>query len=165
MKEEAEQQIRGGLAQRSAQALAHVIEERGLRRSRQRDMVARTFFAMGGHVAVDALAERVRQQDPRISVATVYRAMKLLAESGLAVPRDFGDGKARYEPAAHRHGHSHDHLICTGCGTVVEFESQRVAELQRRAAQRHGFEVQRRHVELYGLCAACRSKPRPENAP
>jgi Fur family transcriptional regulator, ferric uptake regulator len=144
--------------------LAEIIQERGLRRSRQRDLVARTFFAMGGHVPVDSLVARVRQEDPRVSVATVYRAMKLLADSGLAVPRDFGDGRARYEPASHRHGHSHDHLICTGCGAVVEFESHRVEELQRRVAQRHGFEVQRRHVELYGRCAACRGKPAEQGA-
>jgi Fur family ferric uptake transcriptional regulator len=140
------------------EALRHAIEARGLRRSRQRDVIARIFFGMGGHVPVDSLASRVRVEDPHISVATVYRTMKLLAECGLAVPRDFGDGRARYEPAHHRHGHSHDHLVCTGCGAIVEFESHRVEELQRRLARRHGFEVQRRHVELYGLCARCRTQ-------
>ena len=147
------------------EALTQVIEEKGLRHSRQRDLVARAFFAMGGHVPVDSLVARVRQDEPRISVATVYRTMKLLAQVGLAVPRDFGDGRARYEPAHHRHGNSHDHLICTGCGAIVEFESQRVEELQLRLARRHGFEVQRRHVELYGLCTRCRSAPEREIAP
>lgn len=137
-------------------ALARVLEEKGLRRSRQRDVVVRTFFGMGGHVAVDALLEQVRRADPRVGVATVYRTMKLLAEHGLAVPRDFGDGRARYEPATHRHAHSHDHLICTGCGTIVEFESQRIEALQHRVARRHGFEVERRRVELYGRCGRCR---------
>ncbi len=137
-------------------ALARVLEEKGLRRSRQRDVVVRTFFGMGGHVAVDALLAQVRRFDPGVGVATVYRTMKLLAECGLAVPRDFGDGRARYEPATHRHAHSHDHLICTGCGQIVEFESQRIEELQHRVARRHGFEVERRRVELYGRCARCR---------
>ncbi len=137
-------------------ALARVLEEKGLRRSRQRDVVVRTFFGMGGHVAVDALLEQVRRADPRVGVATVYRTMKLLAEHGLAVPRDFGDGRARYEPASHRHAHSHDHLICTGCGSIVEFESHRIEALQQRLARRHGFEVERRRVELYGRCARCR---------
>jgi Fur family ferric uptake transcriptional regulator len=147
------------------EALTLAIEEKGLRHSRQRDLVARAFFAMGGHVPVDSLVARVRQDEPHISVATVYRTMKLLAELGLAVPRDFGDGRARYEPSHHRHGHSHDHLICTGCGAIVEFESQRVEALQLRLARRHGFEVQRRHVELYGLCAGCRSAGVPEKEP
>jgi len=145
-------------------ALAKVIAQRGLRRSRQRDLVARTFFSMGGHVPVDLLAERVHRDDPHVSLATVYRTMKLLAETGLAVSRDFGDGKARYEPAHHRHGHSHDHLVCTGCGAVVEFESPRIEEMQRRVARRHGFEVDRRHVELYGRCAACRASRAEESA-
>jgi Fur family ferric uptake transcriptional regulator len=146
------------------QALAQAIAQRGLRHSRQRDRVARTFFAMGGHVPVDTLVAEVRQEDPGISVATVYRTMKLLAECGLAVPRDFGDGKARYEPASHRHGHSHDHLVCTACGAILEFESQRIEALHRRVAQRLGFEVQRRHVELFGRCADCRAKAGEESA-
>jgi Fur family ferric uptake transcriptional regulator len=145
-------------------ALSRAIAERGLRRSRQRDLVARAFFAMGGHVPVDSLVSRVRQLEPAIGVATVYRTMKLLAELGLAVPRDFGDGRARYEPASHRHGHSHDHLVCTGCGAIVEFESHRIEALQLRLARRHGFEVQRRHVELYGRCAACRGAKAEESA-
>jgi Fur family ferric uptake transcriptional regulator len=145
-------------------ALSRAIAERGLRRSRQRDLVARAFFAMGGHVPVDTLVAQVRQVDPGISVATVYRTMKLLAECGLAVPRDFGDGKARYEPASHRHGHSHDHLVCTACGAILEFESQRIEALHRRVAQRLGFEVQRRHVELFGRCAGCRTKAGEESA-
>jgi len=140
-------------------ALARALEEKGLRRSRQRDAVVRTFFALGGHVAVDALLAEVRRSDPGVGVATVYRTMKLLAECGLAVPRDFGDGRARYEPAIHRHARSHDHLICTGCGEIVEFESQRIEELQHRVARRHGFEVERRRVELYGRCARCRGAP------
>lgn len=146
------------------EALARAIEQRGLRHSRQRDRVARTFFSMGGHVAVDALVVQVRREDPGISVATVYRTMKLLAECALAVPRDFGDGKARYEPASHRRGHSHDHLVCTACGAILEFESQRIEALQRRVAQRLGFEVQRRHVELFGRCAGCRAKAGEESA-
>jgi Fur family ferric uptake transcriptional regulator len=138
------------------------IAERGLKQSRQRTLIVETFYAMGGHVPVERLVAEVRRREPRVSVATVYRTMKLLAEVGLAVPRDFGDGRARYEPAHHRHGNSHDHLICTGCGAIVEFESQRVEELQLRLARRHGFEVQRRHVELYGLCARCRAAGAPE---
>ncbi len=112
---------------------------------------------MRGHVSVEELVARVRRLDPRISVATVYRTMKLLAECGLAVPRQFGDGQTRYEPATHQHPDAHDHLICTGCGTIVEFESDRISELQARVARRHGFEVQRRRLELYGRCSRCRA--------
>ncbi|HEX8908028.1 MAG TPA: transcriptional repressor [Anaeromyxobacteraceae bacterium] len=137
-------------------ALAAFLQQKGLKHSRQREAIAQIFFEMGGHVPVDALVTRVREQDPRVSVATVYRTMKLLAESGLAVPRRFGEGQTRYEPADRRHGDAHDHLICTTCGAIVEFESERITELQRRLARRHGFEVERRRVELYGRCAGCR---------
>lgn len=139
-------------------ALGTFLQQRGLKHSRQRQAIAEAFFAMGGHVPVDALVVRVRQGDPRVSVATVYRTMKLLAECGLAVPRHFADGQTRYEPATRAHADRHDHLICTGCGEIVEFESERVSELQRRLARRHGFEVERRRVELYGRCARCRAR-------
>jgi Fur family ferric uptake transcriptional regulator len=140
-------------------ALGELIRVRGLKRSRQRDVIARAFFEMEGHVPVDALAARVRHFDPRISVATVYRTMKLLSDGGLAVPRQFGDGQTRYEAVTRRNAGTHDHLICTSCGAITEFESQRIAELQLRVARRHGFEVERRHVELYGRCLACRRSP------
>jgi Fur family ferric uptake transcriptional regulator len=147
-------------------ALGEFIQRKGLKHSRQRDAIAQAFFAMGGHVPVDAVVARVREQDPRVSVATVYRTMKLLAECGLAVPQHFGEGQTRYEPATSRQAEAHDHLICTACGRIVEFESDRISELQVRVARRHGFEIERRRVELYGRCAACRrAAPGRESAP
>jgi len=134
--------------------LGAFIERRGLKHSRQREAILETFLAMGGHVPVEALVTRVREQDPRVGAATVYRTMKLLADCGLAVQRQFGDGQTRYEPA-HDGGH-HDHLICTGCGRIVEFENGRIEELQLRIARSHGFEVESHKLEMYGRCAACR---------
>lgn len=139
----------------SAAALAAYIQDRGLKQSRQRERIAQTFFAMGGHVTVDQLVARVRVEDPRVSVATVYRTMKLLSESGLAVARQFGDGQARYEAAAGRE--HHDHLICTVCGDILEFANARIESLQELVARRHGFEVESHRLELYGRCARCRT--------
>jgi Fur family ferric uptake transcriptional regulator len=144
--------------------LGALIRQKGLKHSRQRDVIAHAFFEMGGHVPVDALVLRVRQQDPHVSVATVYRTMKLLAECGLAVPRRFGDGQTRYESATRPHADTHDHLICTGCGAIVEFESERISALQQRVARRHGFEIDQRRVELYGRCASCRARKAEEAA-
>jgi Fur family ferric uptake transcriptional regulator len=87
-------------------------------------------------------------------MATVYRTMKLLADCGLAIPRQFGGGQTRYEPAAGR-AH-HDHLICTACGEIVEFANERIESLQALIARRHGFEVESHKLELYGRCARCR---------
>jgi Fur family ferric uptake transcriptional regulator len=139
----------------SAATLAAYIHDRGLKQSRQRERIAQTFFAMGGHVTVDQLVARVRIEDPRVSVATVYRTMKLLAECGLAVARQFDEGQARYEAAAGRE--HHDHLICTACGDIVEFANARIESLQELVARRHGFEVQSHRLELYGRCARCRT--------
>ncbi len=130
------------------------LEERGLKHSRQRDVIVQTFYGMGGHVPVDGLVARVRALDARVSVATVYRTMKLLAECGIAVPRRFDDGQTRYEPATGRS--HHDHLICTGCGRIVEFENEKIEELQVRVARAHGFDVESHKLELYGRCDRCR---------
>ncbi len=143
----------GGTGSPNALLCAY-ISERGLKHSKQRDRIADTFFAMGGHVSVEELVARVRRLDPRISVATVYRTMKLLADCGLAVPRQFGGNQTRYEAAAGR-AH-HDHLICTGCGEIVEFANEKIESLQDLVARRHGFEVESHKLELYGRCARCR---------
>ena len=139
----------------AAAVLDAYIAERGLKRSRQRDRIAETFLAMGGHVSVEELVARVRRLDPRISVATVYRTMKLLAECGLAASRQFGGGQTRYEAAAGR-AH-HDHMICTSCGEIVEFANEKIESLQTLVARRHGFEVESHKLELYGRCARCRA--------
>jgi Fur family ferric uptake transcriptional regulator len=145
---------RGGRERSPTEALCAYIAEHGLKHSRQRDRIAETFFAMGGHVSIEELVARVRRLDPRISVATVYRTMKLLADCGLAVARQFGGGQTRYEAAAGR-GH-HDHLICTGCGEIVEFANEKIESLQALVARRHGFEVESHKLELYGRCGRCR---------
>ena len=116
------------------------------------------FFGLSGHVTVEELVARARRNDPRVSVATVYRTMKLLVDCGLASARQFGDGQTRYEPSAGR-AH-HDHLICTVCGDIVEFANEKIESLQETIARRHGFEVERHKLELYGRCARCRGARR-----
>jgi Fur family ferric uptake transcriptional regulator len=133
--------------------LQRYMAERGLKSTRQRTLIIDAFFGLGGHVTVEDLWSRVRQADPKVSVATVYRTMKLLSDSGLAQARNFGDGQTRYEPAAGRH--HHDHLICTRCGTIVEFENDRIEQMQDAVAKKHGFRVTSHKMELYGLCRDC----------
>jgi Fur family ferric uptake transcriptional regulator len=129
------------------------LAQRGLKSTRQRSLIVDTFLAVKGHLDVDALLARVRRADPKISAATVYRTMKLLAEIGIAHAQRFGDGHTRYESAVDRH--HHDHLICTRCGDIIEFENDRIEALQDSVARRHGFKVTRHKLELYGLCQAC----------
>jgi Fur family ferric uptake transcriptional regulator len=136
------------------QVLNRYIAEKGLKQTRQRNLIVDTFFAAGGHLNVEELLQLVREQDARISAATVYRTMKLLTECGLAQPRHFGDGQTRYETA----GDHHDHLICTGCGLIVEFENEEIEQLQLLVARKHGFRITHHKMELYGRCATCRKE-------
>jgi Fur family transcriptional regulator, ferric uptake regulator len=139
--------------QNHEELLARFMADHGLKSTRQRTLIVEQFFASEGHLSVEELWDKVRTTDARVSVATVYRTMKLLSESGLAHARNFGDGQTRYEAAVGRH--HHDHLICTNCGTIVEFENDRIEAMQDAVARRHGFKVISHKMELYGLCKDC----------
>jgi Fur family ferric uptake transcriptional regulator len=128
----------------------------GLKHSRQRDVVVDVFLGCAGHVTVDELGARVRERDPSVGQTTVYRAVKLLADCGLATAHRFGAGETRYEPA--RPGTHHDHLVCTRCGAIEEFEDDAIEQLQAAAARRHGFVLEGHVFELYGRCRACRER-------
>jgi Fur family ferric uptake transcriptional regulator len=143
--------------------LNRYMAEHGLKSTRQRSLIIDTFFALGGHLSVEELWAKVRTQDAKVSVATVYRTMKLLHECGLAHARNFGDGQTRYEPAVGRH--HHDHLICTRCGTIIEFENDRIEALQEKVASKHWFRVNSHKMELYGLCESCQRALGAEEAP
>ncbi len=136
--------------------LAQFMAQHGLKSTRQRALIINTFFDLHGHISVEELWAKVRVLEARVSVATVYRTVKLLSESGLAHARNFGDGQTRYEAAVGRH--HHDHLICTRCGTIVEFEDDRIEHLQEAVAKKHGFQVRSHKLEMYGLCRNCQRK-------
>jgi Fur family transcriptional regulator, ferric uptake regulator len=133
--------------------LGRYMAQRGLKSTKQRNLIINTFFSAAGHLSVEDVWAKVRERDAKVSVATVYRTMKLLAECGLAHARNFGDGQTRYESALGRH--HHDHLICTQCGTIIEFENDRIESLQDAVARKHGFRVTSHKMELYGLCRNC----------
>ena len=136
--------------------LAAWIASRGLKATRQRDLIVDTFFSTDGHLSVDELLEKAKSRDSTLGAATVYRTMKILTDAGLASARHFEGGQTRYEAALDRH--HHDHLICTSCGSIVEFENERIEELQDRVASEHDFTVTHHKMELYGLCKECRTK-------
>ena len=133
------------------QALRTFSAKEGLKNSRQREIIAQVFFESTEHIRVEDLLQRVRQVDPKVSQATVYRTMKLLVDCSLAEARQFHDGQTRYE-ASDDEGHHHDHLICTKCGKIVEFVDERIEELQEEVAASHGFKVSDHKMELYGVC-------------
>src|SRR5439155_25370656 len=110
------------------EVLERYMTEHGLKSTRQRSLIIETFFGTPGHLSVEELWSRVRKLDQKVSVATVYRTMKLLSDCGLAHARNFGDGQTRYEAAVGKH--HHDHLICTRCGAIVEFENDKIEAMQ-----------------------------------
>jgi len=126
----------------------------GLRLTRQRELIAETFFRHKGHISTEELYHQVQKVDAGIGYATVYRTIKLLSGAGLATQRSFGECFARYEPATET-GH-HDHLICTGCGKIVEFANDQIESLQQTVAIEHGFRVTDHKLELYGICKECK---------
>lgn len=138
-------------------ALLHEhMEKRGLRKTEQREVIVETFFKSPHHISIEELLAVVRQKDPRVGYATVYRTLKLLTECGVAFERKFGDGLTRYE-LADESSH-HDHLICVDCGKIIEFEEPQIEELQERIAARHGFTLKTHKHEMYGSCSDCTAK-------
>jgi Fur family ferric uptake transcriptional regulator len=124
------------------------LGENGLKYTSQRRVIASVFFESGAHLSLAELHALAKQQRAHIGFATVYRTMKLMAESGLAHEHKFAEGHVRYEPA----GDHHDHLICVRCGKIVEYEDPRIEDLQDELAAAHGFRVVGHRHEIYGDC-------------
>lgn len=130
------------------------LTKKGLKSTRQRDIIAEKFFSHAGHVSIEELLALARQDYPRLGYATVYRTLKLLTECGLAAERRFGEGQTMYEAAGDLE--HHDHLICLECGHVLEFHNEAIEREQERVARSFGFTVIRHRHELYGLCPRAR---------
>ena len=122
--------------------------EKGLRITEQRRVIARVLSEAEDHPDVEALHERASAIDSGISIATVYRTVRLFEEAGILERHDFGDGRARYEAAAETH---HDHLIDVETGRVIEFTDEELEALQRHIAERLGFRLVDHRMELYGV--------------
>ena len=122
--------------------------ERGLRITDQRRTIARVLSDSDDHPDVEKLHERASSIDSRISIATVYRTVRLFEEAGILDRHDFGDGRARYEPAPEAH---HDHLIDVETGRVIEFVDPELELLQKQIAERLGYRLVDHRMELYGV--------------
>jgi len=125
-----------------------LCQERGLRMTEQRRAIARVLSDAHDHPDVEELHRRAAAEDPKISIATVYRTVRLFEEAGILERHDFRDGRSRYEEVPDVH---HDHLIDLHSGKVVEFRNEQIEELQRRVAKELGFELVDHRLELYGV--------------
>jgi Fur family transcriptional regulator, ferric uptake regulator len=142
---------------REAQQILHEHLKRvGLKHTAQRDTILQTFLDTREHLSVNELHRLVQKKDARIGFTTVYRTLKLLAECGLASEVAFHDGIARYEHQYNRRGHHH--MVCTKCGSSVEFFSKEVDRLEHDIGRKFNFETTRHTFQIYGLCEDCRRK-------
>ena len=136
------------------QIFQNFASSKGLKSTRQRDMILDCFLSCDQHLSTEELYLKLKESMPGIGFATVYRTLKLFAESGIAREIQFGDGQTRYE---HLHaGEHHDHLVCTRCGAIMEFENETIEKLQAEVARNHGFTIMNHKLELYGICAKCK---------
>ena len=122
--------------------------EKGLKMTDQRRVIAKVISQSDDHPDVELLYQRAYAIDPKISIATVYRTVKLFEESGITYRHDFGDGRARYEPVSEEH---HDHLIDLKSGKVIEFTSDEIEILQRAIAKKLGYKLVDHRLELYAV--------------
>lgn len=127
--------------------LERLCQEKGLKMTGQRRVIARVLSDATDHPDVEQLYRRVTELDPRISIATVYRTVRLFEEANILERHDFRQGRARYEEIPESH---HDHLIDVQSGEVVEFHNEDIEKLQRRVAEELGFELVDHRLELYG---------------
>jgi len=121
--------------------------KQGVRLTDQRKLVAKIMSEAEDHPDVDELHKRVSKLDSKISIATVYRTVKLFEESGIVAKHDFKGNKARYEQAPHEH---HDHLIDINTGEITEFVNEDIEKLQKQVAEKLGYKLVDHRLELYG---------------
>jgi len=127
-----------------------------LRMTPQRRLILDVFLETEQHVTSEELYDVVKKKDQSLGQATVYRTLRLLSDAGLAREVDFGDGVIRYE---HEYGHEHhDHIICERCKKQIEVLDDKIEELQKRLAKRHGFRLTGHKMYLWGICKECRIK-------
>ena len=132
------------------------IQNAGLRRTTQRDLIMEIFLRTEDHLTSEDLYWLVQKEDPSVGHTTVYRTLKLLTEAGLAREVRFGDNKTYYE---HHYNHQHhDHMICTECVQVIEFFSEDIENLQDQMAAKFGFRPTHHSLRMWGVCSECQKK-------
>jgi Fur family ferric uptake transcriptional regulator len=137
------------------QVLTAYLERHGLKRSAQREIILDAFLRAGRHVSVEELLRLVRRKRPDVGRTTIYRTLKLFQEAGLASELTFG-GEARFEPLWNRD--HHDHFICSSCGSIFEFQSPEIEELQETIARGISFKIEGHRHQIFGRCARCGAK-------
>lgn len=137
-----------GADKQAPSRIERLCRERGIRMTGQRRTIAQVLAAAEDHPDVVEVFRRAHQVDPRISLSTVYRTLKLFESEGILERHEFGAGRRRYEEATREH---HDHLIDLESGRVIEFRNEDIEKLQERVARELGFELVGHRLELHGI--------------
>ena len=151
-------QAAGNEFQQAIQTLKEYVRENNLRYTPEREEIVRAIFSLENHFTVARVAEIVRARGGKTSVTTIYRNMQHLVRAGLVSEVKCGPGNDEQHYEHVHHDEHHDHLTCLHCGKVVEFEDEAIEVLQRHVAEKYGFELIRHHLDLQGICRACRQR-------
>ncbi|AEV35008.1 ferric uptake regulator, FUR family [Pseudovibrio sp. FO-BEG1] len=138
----------GQMTAEEKMTLIEMCAHKGMRMTEQRRVIADVIQSAEDHPDVEELYRRASQIDPKISISTVYRTVKLFEDSGIIERHDFRDGRSRYETVSDEH---HDHLIDLRSGDVIEFRSEEIEKMQEEVARKLGFKLVDHRLELYGI--------------
>ncbi len=141
---------------REEKVLQEHIVRHHLKATRQRKAILRAFLETERHATAEDLHRILRKTNSSIGLATIYRTLNLLCQCGLAEQREFGGGHTLFELTFNVN--HHDHLVCTGCRKIIEFENLDIEKLQEQVARKNRFKIYNHKLELYGLCDQCERK-------
>lgn len=133
------------------------IATRKLKSSKRRDLIVDFIMQTKGHFTIDDIYPQMLKIDRSIGIATVYRTLRLLVDSGILREHSFGEKRGYFELLP-LHTPLHDHLICTDCGKIMEFQCQSIEQEKRRIAQQYQFSIRTHKLEIFGICAQCQQQ-------
>jgi Fur family ferric uptake transcriptional regulator len=128
------------------------LSEHGYRMTPQRLMIVSAIEASDTHISAEEIYAQVVAKYPHVNISTVYRTLELLKELGLVTETDFGEGRVRYHPVGKGH---HHHLVCTGCGAVIDLDESLLSSLESMLLREYKFSADLRHLAIFGRCGKC----------
>jgi Fur family ferric uptake transcriptional regulator len=128
------------------------LTDKGYRLTPQRLMIVSAIEDSDGHISAEEIYAQVATKYPQVNISTVYRTLELLKQLGLVFETDFGEGRVRYHPAEKGH---HHHLVCTGCGTVIDLDESLLSSLRDMLLREYKFDADLKHLAIFGRCPKC----------
>jgi Fur family ferric uptake transcriptional regulator len=128
------------------------LSEEGYRMTPQRLMIVSAIEDSDGHISAEEIYTQVVAKYPHVNISTVYRTLELLKQLGLVTETDFGEGRVRYHPAGKGH---HHHLVCTGCGAVIDLDESSLSSLKGMLLREYKFTADLKHLAIFGRCSKC----------